>query len=155
MTPLYDWVTEQYHGPEALGYALFIASATCIFSLVCAFILALLDLRRTRIIPQEQVQQGDEIKLTDALHFPFTLWLVFIICVCFYSSVFPFISLGKVFFISKFDFEPATANTADRLKYILIYDAYIDLLKFIYYIITKLLVLYILCLPSAHQSVVF
>jgi hypothetical protein len=82
--------------------------------LACAAILALLDLRRTRVIPAEPIKAGDEIKLSDALKFPFTLWLVFIICVTFYCAVFPFISLGKVFFISKYDFEPADANQADR-----------------------------------------
>ena len=115
MGDIYDWVAKSYDGHQALGASLLIASATCVFSLICASILALLDLRRTRLVPQEAVKAGDEIKLTDALKFPLTLWIVFVICVCFYCAVFPFISLGKVFFISKYDMSPSVANTADRL----------------------------------------
>jgi len=114
MGDVYDWVAKSYNGNEALGYSLFLASATCVFSLVCATILSLLDIRRTRLVPQEPVKAGDEIKLTDALKFPFTLWIVFVICVCFYCAVFPFISLGKVFFISKYDMTPSVAASADR-----------------------------------------
>jgi hypothetical protein len=73
-----------------------------------------LDKRRTKIIPTEPVKAGDEIKLSDALKFPLQLWLVFIICVAYYCAIFPFISLGKVFFISKFDFAASNANQADR-----------------------------------------
>lgn len=114
MSPIYDQISKSKSGYEALGTALMVAGATCVFSLICASILALLDLRRTRIIPSEPIKAGDEIKLTDALKFPLSLWLVFIICVTFYCSVFPFISLGKVFFISKFDMVPASAASADR-----------------------------------------
>jgi hypothetical protein len=114
MTPIYESISKTKSGYECLGTALMLAAATCVFSLMCAIILALLDLRRTRIIPTEPIKAGDEIKLSDALKFPLPLWLVFIICVTFYCSVFPFISLGKVFFISKYDFEPTLANSADR-----------------------------------------
>lgn len=117
MGPIYKAVSHTKTGPDALGTALLIAASTCVFSLLCAIILAVLDLRRTRVIPQEPIKAGDEIKLTDALKFPATLWLVFIICVAFYCAIFPFISLGKVFFISKFDFAPGTANTADRFDF--------------------------------------
>lgn len=114
MGPIYDAISNTKSGPECLGSALLVAASTCVFSLICAGILALFDLRRTRVIPSEPVKAGDEIKLSDALKFPIPLWLVFIICVTFYCAVFPFISLGKVFFISKFDFDPTLANTADR-----------------------------------------
>lgn len=116
MTPVYDAVSKTKTGYDALGTSLLIAAATCVFSLLCACILGLLDIRRTRIVPTEPVKAGDEIKLSDALKFPLTLWLVFIICVAFYCAVFPFISLAKVFFISKFDLSPNSANQADRYR---------------------------------------
>jgi hypothetical protein len=115
MTPIYDAVNKSKSGYECLGTALLIATTTCIFSLTCAAILALFDKRRNKYIPAEPVKAGDEIKLQDALKFPLSLWFVFIICVTFYCAIFPFISLGKVFFISKFDFSAADANTANRL----------------------------------------
>jgi Na+/melibiose symporter-like transporter len=114
MTPVYDAVSKSKDGYECLGTTLFIAAVSCVFSLVCAAILALLDIRRNKHIPSEPVKAGDTIKLQDALKFPLSLWLVFIICVTFYCAVFPFISLGKVFFISKFDFSSSDANQANR-----------------------------------------
>ncbi|RNA16812.1 major facilitator superfamily domain-containing 1 isoform X2 [Brachionus plicatilis] len=119
MSPIYDAISKTKSGYECLGTALLIAAFTCVFSLGCASILALLDKRRTKLIPVEPVKAGDEIKLSDALKFPFSLWLVFIICVAFYCAVFPFISLGKVFFISKYDFSPVTANSADSIVYLI------------------------------------
>jgi MFS family permease len=126
MSPIYDAVSESLQkgsdpseGYKVLGTSLWIAGATCIFSLICAGILALLDIRRCRIIPSEPVKAGDEIKISDALRFPVSLWLCFIICVTFYCSVFPFISLGKVFFISKFDMTPSAAASADSIVYLM------------------------------------
>lgn len=121
MGPIYEVISKSGKtGHELLGTSLMVAACTCVFSLICASILALLDLRRTRVIPSEPIKAGDEIKLSDALKFPLPLWLVFIICVTFYCAVFPFISLGKVFFISKFDFEPTLANTCDRFAILIV-----------------------------------
>lgn len=38
---------------------------------------------------------GEVIKLTDVKDFSLSLWLIFVICVCYYAAVFPFIGLGK------------------------------------------------------------
>ena len=46
-------------------FSLFVASITCLFSLLCAIILLILDRRRSKIIPSEPVKAGDEIKLSD------------------------------------------------------------------------------------------
>ena len=127
MTPLYDAISKSKSGHECLGYTLLIATVTCVFSLFCAFVLGLLDYRRTKIVPVEPVKAGDEIKLSDALKFPWSLWLVFVICVAFYCAVFPFISLGKVFFISKYDFTPSQGSQVDR------YVKNVELLKTILY----------------------
>ena len=69
MTPVYDAVSKTKSGYDALGTSLMIAAATCVFSLVCACILGLLDIRRTRVIPSEPVKAGDEIKLRYASEF--------------------------------------------------------------------------------------
>jgi hypothetical protein len=119
MTGIYNAFEDVATGYKQLGMALFLATATCVFSFACAGLLAYLDIRRTRAIPVEAVKAGDEIKLTDALKFPLSLWLVFIICVTFYCAVFPFISLGKVFFINKFDFSATNANTVDSVVYLI------------------------------------
>ena len=46
MTWVYDTVNKVHTGYEGLGYSLLIAAVTCIFSLLCAVMLGLLDRRR-------------------------------------------------------------------------------------------------------------
>uniref|UniRef100_A0A8C5KYI1 Lysosomal dipeptide transporter MFSD1 n=1 Tax=Jaculus jaculus TaxID=51337 RepID=A0A8C5KYI1_JACJA len=92
---------------------------TCIFSLICALALAYLDLRAERILHKEQGKTGDVIKLTDIKDFSLPLWLVFVICVCYYVAVFPFIGLGKVFFIEKFGFTSQAASAINSVVYVI------------------------------------
>ena len=42
--------------------------------------------------------------------FPTTFWLLSLVCLAYYVAIFPFISLGQVFFMKKFDFEAQNAN---------------------------------------------
>ncbi|XP_060902759.1 major facilitator superfamily domain-containing protein 1 isoform X2 [Labrus mixtus] len=106
-------------GHTTLGASLMIASVTCLFSLICALVLAFLDKRAERILDKEQGKTGEVIKLTDVKDFPFTLWLIFIICVGYYVAIFPFIGLGQVFFIEKFGFSPAEARAVNSIVYII------------------------------------
>uniref|UniRef100_A0A8C7K2Z3 Lysosomal dipeptide transporter MFSD1 n=1 Tax=Oncorhynchus kisutch TaxID=8019 RepID=A0A8C7K2Z3_ONCKI len=62
---------------------------------------------------------GEVIKLTDVKDFPFPLWLIFIICVGYYVAIFPFIGLGQVFFIEKFNFSPQEARAINSIVYII------------------------------------
>ncbi|XP_034085310.1 major facilitator superfamily domain-containing protein 1 isoform X2 [Gymnodraco acuticeps] len=106
-------------GHTALGASLMIAGVTCLFSLTCALVLGFLDKRAEKILNKEQGKTGEVIKLTDVKDFPLTLWLIFIICVCYYVAIFPFIGLGQVFFIEKFDFSPAEARAVNSIVYII------------------------------------
>uniref|UniRef100_A0AAZ3R235 Lysosomal dipeptide transporter MFSD1 n=1 Tax=Oncorhynchus tshawytscha TaxID=74940 RepID=A0AAZ3R235_ONCTS len=106
-------------GHTTLGVSLMIAGTTCIFSLVCALVLGYLDKRAERILNKEQGGTGEVIKLTHVKDFPFPLWLIFIICVGYYVAIFPFIGLGQVFFIEKFNFSPAEARAINSIVYII------------------------------------
>ncbi|KAI2656612.1 Major facilitator superfamily domain-containing protein 1 [Labeo rohita] len=101
-------------GHTTLGITLMIAASTCLFSLICALILGLLDRRAEKILHKEQGKTGEVIKLTDVKDFPFSLWMIFIICVAYYVAIFPFIGLGKVFFIEKFAFSTVLASFINR-----------------------------------------
>nr|XP_054495342.1 major facilitator superfamily domain-containing protein 1 isoform X27 [Agelaius phoeniceus] len=92
---------------------------TCLFSLSCALILAYLDRRAEKLLCKEQGKTGEVIKLTDVKDFSLSLWLIFVICVCYYAAVFPFIGLGKVFFIEKFRFSPQEASAINSIVYII------------------------------------
>ena len=82
------------------------------FSLVCAVVLGLFDKRAERILQRKKKGSGllrshatssiynlhtradERISLRDIKDFPLSLWLVFIICVAYYVSIFPFIGLA-------------------------------------------------------------
>ncbi|XP_036411666.1 major facilitator superfamily domain-containing protein 1 isoform X1 [Colossoma macropomum] len=106
-------------GYFTLGSALMIAATTCVLSLLCAVVLAFLDKRAERILNKEQGKTGEVIKLKDVKDFPLQLWLIFIICVGYYVAIFPFIGLGQVFFIEKFNFSPVQARLINSIVYII------------------------------------
>ncbi|XP_004704171.1 major facilitator superfamily domain-containing protein 1 isoform X1 [Echinops telfairi] len=106
-------------GYTVLGVTLLIGGITCILSLLCAFALAYLDRRAERILHKEQGKTGEVIKLTDVKDFSFPLWLIFLVCVCYYVAVFPFIGLGKVFFMEKFKFSSQAASAINSVVYII------------------------------------
>uniref|UniRef100_A0A8C6YMQ2 Lysosomal dipeptide transporter MFSD1 n=1 Tax=Nothoprocta perdicaria TaxID=30464 RepID=A0A8C6YMQ2_NOTPE len=106
-------------GHSALGLTLMIGGTTCLFSLACALILAYLDKRAEKLLCKEQGKTGEVIKLTDVKDFSLSLWLIFVICVCYYAAVFPFIGLGKVFFIEKFKFSSQEASAINSIVYII------------------------------------
>ncbi|KAM7412994.1 hypothetical protein PAMA_020399 [Pampus argenteus] len=106
-------------GHTALGASLMIAAVTCLFSLICALVLGFLDKRAEKILHKEQGKTGEVIKLTDVKDFPLPLWIIFVICVCYYVAIFPFIGLGQVFFIEKFNFSPAEARAVNSIVYII------------------------------------
>ncbi|KAM3929935.1 lysosomal dipeptide transporter MFSD1 isoform 2-T2 [Leptodactylus fuscus] len=106
-------------GYTTLGITLMIGAVTCLFSLSCALALGYLDKRAERILNKEQGKTGEVIKLTDVKDFSLSLWLIFLICVCYYVAVFPFIGLGKVFFIEKFNFSPGQAGAINSVVYII------------------------------------
>ncbi|CAL1527854.1 unnamed protein product [Lymnaea stagnalis] len=118
MQPLYNLIDEHVHGYKCLGIALFIGAGMCVFSLLCAFLLSYFDKRADRVLKRKQISQEDMIKFKDILTFPFTTWLISIICVAYYVAVFPFIGLGLVFFEMKFGLTPTSANAVNSLVYI-------------------------------------
>nr|XP_058158572.1 major facilitator superfamily domain-containing protein 1-like [Dasypus novemcinctus] len=106
-------------GHTTLGVTLMIRGITCILSLISALALAYLDQRAERILHKEQGKTGEVIKLTDVKDFSLSLWLIFIICACYYVVVFPFIGLGKVFFTEKVGFSSQAASAINSLVYVI------------------------------------
>jgi MFS family permease len=65
------------------------------------------------------------VNLLDVFKFPVTFWLICIICVFYYVTVFPFISMGLLFFRRKYDLDQSTflffnlASFSNSMVYIL------------------------------------
>ena len=101
---------------RALGITLAAAGATCILSLLTAVFLGLIDWRKSRITGQELEKQPD-VRIRDVFLFPLSLWLVCIICVAFYVAIFPFISLGKDFYMEIFHMDANEAGYITGIPY--------------------------------------
>lgn len=95
MEPIYHYVSQWYQGHMCIGVALLIASLTCVMSFICALILGWMDRRAQRILERNDNPGGEVAKLSDVRTFKMTFWMVSVICVAYYVSIFPFISLSK------------------------------------------------------------
>ncbi|XP_047495102.1 major facilitator superfamily domain-containing protein 1-like isoform X1 [Penaeus chinensis] len=119
MGPIYAWVDTFSDGYKTLGISLLIAGATCIYSLICAGVLGLLDKRRSKVLRLNSAESGEKVQLRDIFTFPLSFWLLCVICVSYYVAIFPFIGLAKVFFMRKFDFDETSANGVSSIVYVI------------------------------------
>lgn len=119
MHPIFNYFIKYYPPQTALGYTLLIAGSTCLISLLFSFILALLDKRAERILARPSVQSEENISLKDATNFKSEFWMLAIICVSFYLTIFPFIALGSEFFQKKWGYDPSRADTVDSVIYMI------------------------------------
>eukprot|EP00093_Oithona_nana_P014307 14307.XXX_1090838_1092743_1 [CDS] Oithona nana genome sequencing. len=120
MAPLYKYISQWYNPHTAVGWTLMVAGLTCVMSFVCAVILGLMDKRAERILKKASVTDtGETFTFRDVLSFPTSFWLLSIVCLAYYVAIFPFISLGQVFFMKKFDFSSSNANFITGLIYLL------------------------------------
>ncbi|CAK8682912.1 lysosomal dipeptide transporter MFSD1-like [Clavelina lepadiformis] len=74
LLPTYNALGSLYAG-EALGYTLWIASFPCVLSLICAMVLASLDLRAENLTNRE-THDKSAIHLSDIFYYPLEIWLI-------------------------------------------------------------------------------
>ena len=72
-------------------------------------ILGVMDKRRETILHLEQ-DDGEVVRLRDLISFPAVFWFCSVVCLAYYVAIFPFISLGQVFFMKKFNMTSSEAN---------------------------------------------
>ncbi|XP_023246010.1 major facilitator superfamily domain-containing protein 1 isoform X2 [Copidosoma floridanum] len=119
MGEVYEYVSKTlgYTGPSCIGIVLLLAALTCLGSMICALFLGLMDSHAEKVLKRNEGQEPKIVKFTDVKDFRPIFWLVAGICVSYYIAIFPFISLGKVYFIRKYAYDPATANKVTSLVY--------------------------------------
>ena len=83
------------------SYALFTAVIFCAFSLLCNIVYIIMDRRGERILKLKDESVKERIVLKDLKEFKPTFWYVTLICVTFYSAIFPFTALSTDFFVDK------------------------------------------------------
>jgi MFS family permease len=96
----------QYYG--SYKAALWAAVLFCIVSLLGNVVYMILDRRAERIMSLKEEGGGDKIVLADVKKFKGSYWFVTLLCVTFYSAIFPFTALSTDFFNSKWGL-PLTA----------------------------------------------
>ncbi|CAF1059338.1 unnamed protein product [Adineta ricciae] len=115
---IYDSLDPSLTGPHRIGTTLLIAVSTCVVSLVCALILWVLDIRRRKVVQEDNPPDpNDEFHIRDIRHFSASLYCVFIICVFYYVAIFPFIAAAQLLFESKYNLSPAWSNACNSLVY--------------------------------------
>jgi MFS family permease len=82
-------------------YALFAAVICCIISLTANIVYIIMDRRAERAL---KLKDGSEekIHIRDVKEFKPSFWFVTLLCVTFYSAIFPFLNLSTDFFVDKF-----------------------------------------------------
>jgi len=120
MQKIYNSLLGRFTGHVNLGITLFIGGLFCVFSLICAFIMGFFDKRAKRILKADTTQAAPEvINLRDVKDFSVHLWILCVICVAYYVAIFPFISLGQIFFINKFGLSTDDASAVNSVVYII------------------------------------
>ncbi|HUI63322.1 MAG TPA: MFS transporter [Bacteroidota bacterium] len=91
-------------------YALWAAVLFCVASLIANLVYNALDKRGEAVLELKEEGGGDKIVLGDIKKFTSSYWFVTLLCVTFYSAIFPFTALSTDFFNSKWGL-PLTAGS--------------------------------------------
>ena len=101
--------------------ALWAAVLFCVFSLLANIIYIFLDRRGERILKLKEEGGGDKIVFGDVKQFRPSYWYVTLLCLTFYSAIFPFTALSTDFFNSKWGL-PLTVDSGGGFLYQVFYN---------------------------------
>jgi MFS family permease len=82
-------------------YALFAGVLFCALSLAANVVYIVLDRRGERLLKLRDEETEEKIVLKDIKEFKPSYWYVVLLCVTFYSAIFPFTALSTDFFVDK------------------------------------------------------
>jgi MFS family permease len=94
-------------GPAA---ALWVAAGLCAVSVVANLIYFLMDRKAEPVLALHEKAAGDRIVWRDVLRFRVSYWHITLLCLCFYSAIFPFTALSTNFFHEKWDLPLAVGS---------------------------------------------
>ncbi|MDR3792494.1 MAG: MFS transporter [Terracidiphilus sp.] len=100
---LFSFNTEEliarYYGSYRV--ALWAAAGFCLVSLLCNLVYNAMDLHGERVLALPKPDASDKIVLSDIGKFNSSFWFVTLLCVTFYSAIFPFTALATDMFHDK------------------------------------------------------
>jgi MFS family permease len=98
--------------------ALWAAAAFCLFSLLCNLVYNAMDLHGEKVLALPKPESGDKIVFSDIRKFSSSYWFVVLLCVTFYSAIFPFTALATDMFHDKWGFPLTSEATGGFLAQI-------------------------------------
>lgn len=82
-------------------YALIAALLFCLISLAANIIYVFMDRKGEHVLDLPKTGSDEKVDFKAAKHFPSAFWYIAMLCVLFYSAIFPFTALSTDFFVDK------------------------------------------------------
>lgn len=98
----------QYFG--SYRTALWAAAGFCLFSLLCNLVYNAMDLHGEKLLALPRPEGSDKIVFSDIRKFTSSYWFVVLLCVTFYSAIFPFTALATDMFHDKWGIPLVSAS---------------------------------------------
>ena len=98
--------------------ALWAAAGFCLFSVLCNLAFIAMDLHGEKVLAFAKPEAGDKIVFSDIRKFTSSYWFVVLLCVTFYSAIFPFTALATDMFHDKWGIPLVSAGTGGFLAQI-------------------------------------
>lgn len=96
-------------------YALWAAVVICVFSIGCNVLYCFLDRRGEKILRLAEAGGGDKIVIGDIKKLPKSFWYITLLCMTFYSAIFPFTALSTHMFAEKWGLPETIAGSGSFL----------------------------------------
>ena len=100
--------------------ALWAAAGFCLVSLLCNLVYNAMDLHGEKVLALPKPEGGDKIVFSDIKKFTSCYWYVVLLCVTFYSAIFPFTALATDMFHDKWGIPLVSESTGGFLSQALV-----------------------------------
>jgi MFS family permease len=98
--------------------ALWAAAGFCLFSLLCNLVYIAMDHHGEKVLALPKPDASDRIVFSDIKKFSSSFWFIVLLCVTFYSAIFPFTALATDMFHDKWGIPLVSASTGGFLSQI-------------------------------------
>ena len=95
--------------------ALWAAAGFCLVSVLCNLVYNAMDLHGEKVLALPRPEGGDKIVFSDIKKFTSSYWYVVLLCVTFYSAIFPFTALATDMFHDKWGIPLVSESTGGFL----------------------------------------
>ncbi|HEX9081020.1 MAG TPA: MFS transporter, partial [Holophagaceae bacterium] len=103
-----ELISDYFHNFRA---ALWAAALLCLFSVICNLIYNVMDSHGEKVLSLPKAGAGDKIVFSDIGKFTSSYWFVVLLCVTFYSAIFPFTALATDMFHEKWGIPLVSATS--------------------------------------------